>query len=144
MFLGEYEYKVDAKGRVPLPPKFRKQFADGIILNLGPDGQIDGYTQGGWSDNAKQLDSGPLKKNKQRELTRAFFSSAFDLELDGQGRIMLPPALRKGAGIEDSDSLVIIGANTCIEIWSAERWNKAKVEARENLWHHIESMEPER
>jgi MraZ protein len=142
MFLGEYEYKVDAKGRVPLPPKFRKQFTEGIVLNLGPDGQINGYTQEGWSANAEQLDFGPINKNKHRELTRALFSSAFDLELDSQGRIMLPPALRQGAGIEDS--LVIIGANKCIEIWSSESWNEAKVEARENLWQHLESMEPER
>lgn len=140
MFLGEYEYKVDAKGRVPFPPKFRKDFADGIILNLGPDGQINGYTVHDWNVNSDKLDFGPVNRNKYREMTRAFFSSAFDLELDGQGRIMLPPALRKGAGIEDSDSLVIIGANKCIEIWNSERWNEAKVEARENLWQHFESM----
>lgn len=142
MFLGEYEYKVDAKGRVPLPPKFRKHFAEGIVLNLGPDGQIDGYTQEGWNTNAEQLNFGPIKRNKQREFTRAYFSSAFDLELDSQGRIMLPPALRDGAGIKDS--LVVIGVNEYIEIWSRERWNKAKVEARDNLWQHFESMETDR
>lgn len=139
MFLGEYEYKVDAKGRVPLPPKFRKQFAEGIILNIGPDGQINGYTEDGWEENAKELNSGPISRSKMREVTRAFFGSAFDLELDSQGRIMLPPPLREDAGIKES--LVIIGANNCIEIWSKERWNKAKGEARTNLYQHYESME---
>jgi MraZ protein len=139
MFLGEYEYKVDAKGRVPLPPKFRRQFAEGIILNLGPDAQINGYTVDDWNTNSEEFDFGPIAKSKQREMTRAFFGSAFDLELDSQGRIMLPPTLRRDAGIKES--LVIIGANKCIEIWSKERWDKAKGDARANLYRHYESME---
>lgn len=139
MFLGEYEYKVDAKGRVPLPPKFRKQFTEGIILNMGPDEQINGYTVDDWNANSEKFDFGPIAPSKQREMTRAFFSSAFDLELDGQGRVMLPPPLRQHAGIKES--LVIIGANKGIEIWGKERWNKAKGEARTNLYQHYEGTE---
>jgi MraZ protein len=139
LFLGEYEYKVDAKGRIPIPPKFRKEFKEGIILNMGPDEQINGYTSDEWEKNADTFDFGPIAQSKKRQMTRAFFGSAFDLELDGQGRVMLPPPLRQYAGIKES--VVIAGMNKNIEVWSKERWQKAISEARAKLHQHYESTE---
>lgn len=139
MFLGEYEYKVDAKGRVPIPPKFRKDFAGGIVLNTGADQCINAYPLPIWGEIAEKFGSGPVAPSKLRQMNRAIFATAFDLELDDQGRIMLPPPLRQHAQI--GDSLVIAGANKYIEIWSKERWDKQKVEVKKQTWHIFESME---
>lgn len=138
-FLGEYEYKVDAKGRVPVPPKFRKHFGDGIVLNMGVEECINVYPMPVWEEIAGEFDSGPISPSKVRQMNRAIFSSAFDLEMDDQGRIMIPAPLRQHANIKDS--LIIAGANKYIEIWSKEGWEKQKKVWRQEAWRNFESME---
>lgn len=140
MFLGEYEYKIDPKGRVSIPPKFRKHFAEGIVLNMGAEQCINVYPPQVWEGIAEKYDSGPIAPSKLRQRNRAIFASAFALELDEQGRVMLPPPLRRHAGIKDN--LVIAGANKYLEIWSMERWEKQKASASKEFWQILESMEP--
>ena len=140
MFNGEYEYKIDAKGRVPIPPKFRGQFADGIVLNEGVDGCINAYPVQAWNDATAKYQSLPIVRNqKDRRISRFLFSSTFTLELDEQGRIMLPPALRQHVAIKDS--LVITGVSNYLEIWSKEAWDKEKALARQEAWQNFESAE---
>jgi len=128
MFLGEFEYKIDPKGRVAIPPKFRKHFANGIVLNMGAEQCINVYPPQLWDEIAEKY-----------QRNRAIFASAFDMELDEQGRVMLPPPLRRHAGIKDS--LVIAGANKYLEIWSKEHWEKQKESATKDFWQILESME---
>jgi MraZ protein len=140
MFSGEYEYKIDAKGRVSIPPKFRSQFADGIVLNKGVDGCIDAYTLSAWNEATAQFQSLPIvRSEKSRRMSRILFSSAFNLELDEQGRIMLPPALRQHAAIKDT--LVITGVSNYLEIWSKEAWDKEQALMRKEAWQIFESAE---
>ncbi len=138
-FLGEYEYKVDAKGRIPLPPKYRKDFAGGIVLNMGVEECINVYPLQVWERIAEQYDSGPIAPSKTRQRARAIFATAFEQELDDQGRIMLPQPLRQHAGIKDS--LVILGANKYLEIWDKKSWEKQKSEVRKEAWQIYESVE---
>ena len=138
-FLGEYEYKVDAKGRVPLPPKFRKHFADGIVLNMGAEECINAYPMSVWEKVAEEFDSGPIAPSGVRQMNRAIFASAFDTELDDQGRVMLPPPLRHYADIKDS--LIIAGTNKYLEIWSKARWEKQKALWRNEVWNLYEKRE---
>jgi MraZ protein len=141
MFSGEYEYKIDAKGRVAIPPRFRSQFADGIVLNRGVDGCIDAYPLCAWKEATQQFASLPIVRNeKSRRLSRILFSSAFNLELDDQGRIMLPPALRQHADIKDT--IVITGVNNYLEIWSKEGWDKEQALMKDESWQIFESAEP--
>jgi MraZ protein len=140
MFSGEYEYKIDAKGRVSIPPKFRSQFADGIVLNESVDGCINAYPLQTWNEATAQFQSLPIiRPQKDRRITRFLFSSTFNLELDEQGRIMLPPPLRQHAAIKDT--LVITGVSNYLEIWSKEAWDKEKTLARNEAWHNFESAE---
>jgi len=139
MFLGEFEYKIDPKGRVTIPPKFRKHFANGIVLNMGAEQCINVYPPQLWDEIAEKYGSGPIEPSKLRQRNRAIFASAFDVELDEQGRVMLPPPLRRHAGIKDS--LVIAGANKYLEIWSKEHWEKQKESATRDFWQILESME---
>lgn len=141
MFSGEYEYKIDAKGRVSIPPKFRSQFADGIVLQEGVDGCINAYPLSAWNEATAPYQSLPIVRNeKSRRMSRVLFSSTFNLELDEQSRIMLPPSLRQHVAIKDT--LVITGVGNYLEIWSKEAWNKEQASIRKEAWRIFESAEP--
>jgi MraZ protein len=139
MFLGEFEYKIDEKGRVPIPPRFRKDLKDGVVLTAGPEACIVAYSLSAWNKLAASLTSQAMPASKMRRLNRSFFSSAFSLIIDGQGRIALPVPLREYAGIEDE--LVIAGANGYFEMWNKQQWETEKTTSQEQAWQIIESLE---
>jgi MraZ protein len=139
MFLGEFEYKIDEKGRVPIPPKFRKDLKDGIVLAAGPEKCVIAYSLLEWNKLADSLTSGTVAASKLRRLNRAFFATAFNLQIDNQGRIALPVPLREYAGIEDE--LIVAGVNTYLELWNKEQWEAEKSISQEQAWQIIESLE---
>ena len=139
MFLGEFEYKIDEKGRVPIPPKFRRDLKDGVVLAAGPEKCIIAYSITEWNKLADSLTSGTIAASKLRRLNRAFFATAFNIQIDNQGRIALPVPLREYAGIEDE--LIIAGVNTYLELWNKEQWEAEKSISQEQAWQIIESLE---
>ena len=140
MLLGEYEYKVDNKGRLPLPPKFRQEFSNGLVLTRGLEPCIFVYTQEEFNKLANTLSSNQIvAKSKMRKLNRSIFGSAFDQLLDGQGRIAIPHSLRESAKI--GDTAVIVGAGNLIELWNPDLWNKERTESEQQAWQIIESLE---
>ena len=139
MFFGEFEYKIDQKGRVPLPPRFRRELKDGVVLMPGVEKCIWAYTLAGWKKLAASLTTGSFTPSKLRRLNRAIFATAFNLNIDGQGRVVLPIPLRQYAGIEDE--VVIAGANNYLELWNKEQWESEKAISQEQAWQIIESLE---
>jgi len=140
MFFGEFEYRIDEKGRLPLPPKFRRELEEGIVLSQGQEPCILAYPILEWEKMANSLSSnGSLTPSKLRRLKRAIFATAFSISMDGQGRIALPPALRKYAGIESD--VVVAGVNNYLEIWSKGNWEAEKSISLEQAWQIIESLE---
>ena len=139
MFLGEFEYKIDEKGRVPIPPKFRKELKEGVVLMPGVENCINIYPLSEWKKVSATLTSGTIAPSKLRRLNRAVFATAFSLNIDGQGRIALPPPLREYTGIEDE--IVVAGANTYLELWNKEQWEAEKTFSQEQAWQIIESLE---
>jgi MraZ protein len=139
VFLGEFSYRLDEKGRVPIPPKFRADFRDGIILTAGAEKCILAYNPTQWKSLADSLTTGPVLSSKIRKLNRALFGTAFNLTLDGQGRIALPLSLRQYAGI--TSDVVIVGANTYLEIWNKQAWEIEKTESQAQSWQIIETLE---
>jgi MraZ protein len=140
MLLGEYEYKVDNKGRLPLPTKFRQEFSNGLVLTRGPEPCIFVYTQEEFNKLANTLSSDQIvAKSKMRKLNRSIFGSAFDLSMDGQGRIAIPHSLRESAKI--GDAAVIVGAGKWIELWNPDLWKKERTEAEEQAFQIIETLE---
>jgi MraZ protein len=139
MFFGEFEYKLDEKGRVPIPPRFRKELKDGVVLTPGVEKCITAYPISEWKKLADTLTGGSLTRRKLRKLNRAIFATAFYLNLDGQGRITLPIPLRQYSGIEVD--IVIAGANTYFELWNKEQWQSEKATSQEQAWQIIESLE---
>lgn len=139
MFFGEFPYKLDQKGRVPIPPRFRKELQDGLVLSPGPEMCIMAYSLSEWQKLANNITTGSFSSSKVRRLNRAMFATAFHVTFDSQGRIPLPAPLRKYAGIDDE--LVVVGANTYVELWNKEQWEAEKTVSQEQAWQIIESIE---
>jgi len=139
MFFGEFEYKIDQKGRIPLPPKFRRDLKDGMVVTSGIEKCIIAYPVAEWKKMAASLTSGSIAPSKLRKLNRALFAAAFSLNMDGQNRIALPSPLRDYAEIVDE--VVIAGANTYLEIWNKVHWEEEKASSQEQAWQIIESLE---
>ena len=139
MFFGEFEYKIDDKGRVPIPPRFRRELKEGVVLTPGVEKCINIYALSEWRKLATTLTTGSVTRSKLRKLNRAIFATAFYTSIDGQGRIALPISLRQHAGIEDE--VVIAGANTYLELWDKEQWESEKAISQEQAWQIIESLE---
>jgi MraZ protein len=139
MFFGEFEYKIDEKGRVPIPPKFRGLLKAGMVLSPGVEGCITVYPLNEWKKLADSLTTGALAPSKLRMLKRAVFATAFSLKLDGQGRIALPVPLKAHAEIVSE--VVIIGANNYLEFWNKVRWEEEKAMGQEQAWLLLEGLE---
>ena len=139
MFFGEFEYKIDEKGRIPIPPRFRKELKDGVVLAPGAERCVNVYPIPEWKKLAGTLTGGSLTPNKMRRLTRAVFATAFTISIDGQGRVALPIPLREHAEI--MDEVVIAGVNTYLEIWNKVLWEEEKTVSQEQTWQIIESLE---
>lgn len=139
MLYGEFDYKIDEKGRVPVPPRFRRELKDGVVLAPGAEKCINAYTISEWKKLAADLTGGSLTSNKLRRLNRAVFATAFNLTMDGQGRVALPIPLREHAEIVDD--VVIAGVNTYLEIWNKVLWEEEKAKSQEQTWQIIESLE---
>jgi len=140
MFFGEFEYKIDEKGRIPIPPKFRRELGkEEVVLTSGVENCITAYPLPEWNKLADTLTRGPVPRTKLRRLNRAIFAAAFSLIIDGQGRISLPATLRQKAGIEDE--VIVAGANNYFELWNKEQWESEKAASQEQAWQIIESLE---
>ncbi len=139
MFLGEFTYKIDEKGRIPIPPKFRVELKGGVVLAPGPEKCIAAYPVAGWRKMADSLTSGAVSPSKARRMARAIFATAFTLEIDAQGRVALPVPLREYAGI--SDEVVVAGVNNYIELWERGRWEEEKAVSQEQVWQILETIE---
>ncbi len=134
MFLGEYEHSIDTKGRVAVPAKFRTQLEGGLVVTRGFERCLQVYPMEQWQKLSERVSNLSLGAVEARQLRRLLFSSAFDTEVDKQGRIVLPSGLREYAGI--GDVAVVAGMNTYFEIWSQTDWDAAMAaldEAQPNI-----------
>lgn len=122
MFLGAYNPRLDAKGRLVLPAKFREKFVQGLVLTRGQERCLYVFTLEEFERLYEQLRTSSVSSKHARDYVRVFLSGASDEMPDKQGRITLPPLLRKYAGLEQE--VAFIGAGTRAEIWDAEAWEE--------------------
>ena len=131
MFMSEYNHTVDTKGRLIVPSKFREQLGDEFVVTKGMDGCLFVYANDDWSAFEQKLTSLPLINKEARKFARFFLAGAAQVEVDKQGRILLPANLRQFAGLEKD--VVLVGVGSRIEIWSRENWENR--EARDGYLH---------
>ena len=128
-FFGEYTHNVDLKGRIAVPVKFRKQLDGGAIITRGLDRCLFLFTQRDWEILAQKLIALPLAQANSRAFVRLMLAGATDVEIDQQGRILIPDYLRKYAELDKR--AVITGLYNRAEIWNEANWKnyKSKTEA---------------
>jgi MraZ protein len=139
MLLGEYELRIDHKGRVAIPVRFREAFRGGLVLSRGFDKCLIAYTTLEWAKVAEKLVALPLTQLNPRRISRFTFSGAFDLELDRQGRVIIPLTLRQYAEI--NDEVIVVGAYSHLQIWSKELWTAEKKFMSEHVAEIAEVVE---
>ena len=120
MFMGEYNHTIDAKGRLIIPAKFREVLGDEFVVTKGMDGCLFVFDNSEWRAVAERLRSLPMIDKEVRQFTRFFLAGAASVEVDKQGRILIPSVLREFADI--TKDAVLIGVGSRIEIWSKDRW----------------------
>ncbi|WP_300605114.1 division/cell wall cluster transcriptional repressor MraZ [Trebonia sp.] len=120
MFLGTHAPKLDEKGRLFLPAKYRDELAAGVVITKGQERCLYVFPHDEWDRITGALSEAPVTAKSVRDYSRVLFASASDEVPDRQGRITVPPALRGYAGLQRD--CVVIGANTRLEIWAAQAW----------------------
>lgn len=124
MFLGEYQHTIDEKGRMAVPVKFRHDVAGGAVVTRGIDKCLFLLPKAEWEKLASKIASLPLAQANSRAFSRLMLAGAMDVELDAQGRVILPDYLREYAGVKKN--VVVAGLYNRIEIWDALSWGKYK------------------
>ncbi|MGZ5351689.1 MAG: division/cell wall cluster transcriptional repressor MraZ [Actinomycetota bacterium] len=113
--LGTHTYQLDPKGRITLPARFREAFADGAVLTLGQDGCLFCFPRAEWEARAAEVRGLPLSDAESRAYARLFFGKAESVDLDSQGRLLVPQRLRTEVGIHKD--AVVLGVFDRMEIW---------------------------
>jgi MraZ protein len=122
MFLGEYSPRLDDKGRLTLPAKFRDGLASGVVITKGQDGCLWIWPAAAFADFRAQLAARPVTDKAARDYSRVLYSGASDEIPDKQGRVTVPSALRRYAGL--TKDCIVVGNDTRVEIWDAEKWTE--------------------
>jgi MraZ protein len=121
MFFGTYTPKLDDKGRLILPAKFRDQLAGGLMVTRGQEHCLYVWPQDEIARITDRLREAPVSNKATRDYVRMFSSAASDETPDKQGRITIPPKLREWASL--GKDVIVIGAMTRLEIWDEAAWN---------------------
>ena len=116
MLMGEYSHSLDAKGRIIIPAKLREQLGDTFVVSKGLEGCLFVFPPAEWEKLSNKIQALPLTDPRGRKFSRYFFSGASELEVDKQGRALLPPNLREEAKLEKD--VVLCGVGNRVEIWS--------------------------
>jgi MraZ protein len=124
MFIGEYQHTLDPKGRLAVPAKFRKQLSKGAVVTKGLDNCLFLYPREAWKELAEKLANLPISKANTRAFSRLMLAGAMDVEIDSQGRMLLPEYLRQFAGM--TKTIVVTGLYNRLELWDQEQWNAYK------------------
>ncbi|MGH3714771.1 MAG: division/cell wall cluster transcriptional repressor MraZ [Micromonosporaceae bacterium] len=131
MFLGTHNPRLDDKGRLILPAKFRDELAGGLVITKGQERCLYVFPMAEFRQIAEQLQATPVTHKAARAYSRVFFASAFDQLPDRQGRITIPPPLRQYADLDRE--LVVIGASNRVEIWDSQAWESYLSDSEESF-----------
>ena len=138
MFMGEYQHKIDAKGRITVPANFRDELGETMIVTRWLDGCLAIYTDEQWKQVYENLKKLPSTKREARMYTHMIMSKAAECDLDAQGRIRIPTHLSEEANL--IKDCVVVGVSDHVEIWDKERWDAYYAQASENFEDIAESL----
>lgn len=130
MFIGEYQHSIDPKKRLAIPSKFRASFKRKAVITRGLDNCLFLYPIDVWNEIAEKLGSMPVGERATRSFVRLMLAGAVDVELDSQGRALIPEYLKEYAGLKRE--VVIAGLFNRLEIWDKTVWENYKKLAEKN------------
>ncbi|MDO8487749.1 MAG: division/cell wall cluster transcriptional repressor MraZ [bacterium] len=139
MFIGQYEHRLEEKGRLSIPKKFRSELGGGTVLSQGLDGCLFLYPKSSWEQLINKLSQLPLTKRDTRSFTRVLSYAASEVEFDGIGRILIPDYLRQFAGLVDA--CVVAGAIDRVEIWSQAKFKIYSAKVNQHAEDIAEKLE---
>lgn len=120
--IGQYEVSVGEKGRIALPSKIRKELGEKVIITYGFEKSLIVVSEQNWTRLIGELKDSSLFASKARDTKRFLFGGAVSVDLDKQGRFLLPEYLRKYAGVEKE--VVFLGLESYAELWDKKKWDK--------------------
>ena len=135
--MGQYDYAIDAKGRLNFPAKFRDEMGQTFIVTCWLDHCLAAFPVEQFERVAEKIEEKGLVKG--RKVTRMLYRSAVEVTPDKQGRIQLPAKLREYAGLDHDVS--IIGNRDFAEIWNTDAWNKTQADADEDFTAAMEDLD---
>lgn len=130
MLIGEYTHSIDPKKRVALPSKFRGELGTRVVVTRGLDQCLFVYSLSVWESLAAKLGTLPIGESATRSFIRMLLSGAVDVEIDGQGRILIPDYLKDYAGL--GKEATIVGLFNRVEVWNSDRWNSYRNASEKN------------
>ena len=136
--MGEYEHTLDEKGRLTLPSRLRPYFEGGIVITKGVDRCLFAFPPEEWAVFKANIKSNADLSAKGRQLSRMFFSMAFEATLDRQGRVLVPTKLAEYAGLRRD--VTIAGVDDRLEIWNTDEWNRYLTSADESFSEIVEEL----
>ncbi|MFC1662846.1 division/cell wall cluster transcriptional repressor MraZ [Patescibacteria group bacterium] len=139
MFIGEYHHSLDQKGRIAVPVRFRPAFAKGAVVTRGIDNCLSLYTKEAWEELADKISKLPISKSNTRAFARLMLTGAMEVELDKQGRIILPDYLRSYAELKKKT--IIAGVSDRLEIWDATSWEQYKGDSEKSSSDIAEALD---
>jgi len=138
MFIGEYAHNLDEKGRLAIPAKFRRDLSKGAVVTRGLDNCLFLYTKTEWEKLAEKLATLPISQSNSRAFSRLMLAGAMEVEIDKQGRVVVPEYLREFAGLKKN--VVLAGLYSRAEIWDEEKWHAYKGQTETNSNEIAEKM----
>ncbi|CAN5767009.1 division/cell wall cluster transcriptional repressor MraZ [soil metagenome] len=139
---GEFRHALDDRGRVAVPVRFRGRLGQGATLSRWLDGCLAIFPSDTWQDLAARIQSLPTTNANARQFGRFMSSGAVEVELDRQGRVLVPSYLREYAGLTLGE-VVVVGALNRLEIWAPKRWEpyRSQIEGEpEALAEHLADL----
>ena len=131
MLIGQYEGRVDEKGRTALPKKFRAILGDKLIVTLGYENSLIVVSEQNWKQLLEGTEGRPFIDSATRETQRFLLGGASSVELDDKGRFVLPSYLREFGQVKED--VVFLGLSKYIEIWDKKRWEEYRAGLEKNI-----------
>jgi MraZ protein len=136
--MGEFQHTLDDKGRMIVPVKFREGLGTSFVVTRGLDKCLFVYPLAEWEMLEQKLKTLPMTRSDARSFVRFFFSGATECELDKQGRILIPVALREYANL--TRDAIVLGVSNRVEIWSDEGWRDYSENAADSFAEIAEKL----
>lgn len=140
MFLGTYAPKLDDKGRIILPAKFRDELSTGIVMTKGQENCLYVFSTREFEQLNDKIRQAPITSKQGRDFLRVFLSGASSETPDKQNRVTIPANLRTYAGLDRE--LTVIGAGSRVEIWDSEAWATYLAEQETSFANTTEEVIP--